>query len=156
MLLVGQGDHREALDQLETVLVHPEPELPAYALAMVWFMAARCHLALGERTEAPAAASRARELLERWPGFRRDEVDALLRRLERVASQDDTELTAREREVAVLVAQGLTNAAIAKQLYISPRTAAVHVSNILAKLGVANRSELTAWAIRAGLDGPSE
>ncbi len=58
---------------------------------------------------------------------------------------------AREREVAGLVAQGLTNAAIAKQLYISPRTAAVHVSNILAKLGLGNRSELTAWAIRSGL-----
>ena len=47
--------------------------------------------------------------------------------------------------------KGLTNAAIAKQLYISPRTAAVHVSNILAKLGLGNRSELTAWAIRSGL-----
>ena len=90
-------------------------------------------------------------LLDGWPGFRRDETDALLRRLERVTAQDDTDLTAREREVATLVAQGLTNAAIAKQLYISPRTAAVHVSNILAKLGLGNRSELTAWAIRSGL-----
>ncbi len=58
--------------------------------------------------------------------------------------------------MAGLVAQGLTNAAIAKQLYISPRTAAVHVSNILAKLGLANRSELTAWAVRSGLVGANE
>ncbi len=156
MLLAGEGDHREALGQVERVLVHPEPQLPAYTLAMAWVLAARCHLALGERAEAFAAASRSHQLLERWPGFRRDEVDALLRRLERAGAQDDTDLTAREREVAVLVARGLTNAAIAKQLYISPRTAAVHVSNILAKLGLANRSELTAWAVRAGLGGPGE
>ena len=103
-----------------------------------------------------AAATRACDLLARWPGFRHDEVDALLRRLERVTAQDDTDLTAREREVATLVARGLTNAAIAKELYISPRTAAVHVSNILAKLGLGNRSELTAWAIRSGLVDPGE
>ena len=156
LLIAAEGDHRNALERLDSVLVHPEPEVPAYVLAAAWFTAARCHLALGERTDAFEAASRARALLERWPGFRRDDVDALLRRLERVATQDDSDLTAREREVAALVAEGLTNAAIAKRLYISPRTAAVHVSNILAKLGVSNRSELTAWAVRSGLVGASE
>ena len=151
IVLVAEGAHAEALEQLAAVLAHPEPELPVYALATAWLTAARCHVALGQRAEAAAAATRARVLLDGWPGFRRDETDALLRRLERVTAQDDTDLTAREREVATLVAQGLTNAAIAKQLYISPRTAAVHVSNILAKLGLGNRSELTAWAIRSGL-----
>ena len=51
-------------------------------------------------------------------------------------------LTPREREVAQLVADGLTNAELAKRLYISPRTAAVHVSNILRKLGVASRTDV--------------
>ena len=156
LLLAAEGDHRAALTRLDAVLEYPEPELPAYVLAAAWFTAARCHLALGERADAFAAASRARDLLERWPGFRRDEIDALLRRLERVAPQDDGELTAREREVAVLVARGMTNAALAKALYISPRTAAVHVSNILAKLGLTNRSELAAWAVRSGLVPASE
>ena len=87
--------------------------MPAYALATAWLLAARCHGAIGERAEAVAAATRARDLLARWPGFRRDEADALLRRLERVTAQDDTDLTAREREVTTLVARGLTNAAIA-------------------------------------------
>jgi DNA-binding CsgD family transcriptional regulator len=151
LVVAAEGDHRNALERLDSVLSHPEPEVPAYVLAAAWLTAARSHLALGERTEAFAAASRARALLERWPGFRRDEVDALLRRLDRVTTQEDSDLTAREREVAALVSQGLTNGAIAKELYISPRTAAVHVSNILAKLGLANRSELTAWAVRSGL-----
>ncbi len=79
LLVAAEGDHRRALEHLDSVLSHPEPEVPAHVLAAAWFTAARSHLALGERTEAFAAASRARALLERWPGFRRDEVDALLR-----------------------------------------------------------------------------
>jgi DNA-binding CsgD family transcriptional regulator len=53
-------------------------------------------------------------------------------------------LTPREREVALLVAEGLTNAELARRLYISPKTAAVHVSSILHKLGVNSRTEVSA------------
>ena len=60
----------------------------------------------------------------------------------------DGELTSREREVAALVADGLTNGQLAERLFISPKTAAVHVSNILAKLGLATRAEIAAWAVR--------
>ena len=63
-------------------------------------------------------------------------------------------LTPREREVAALLGEGLTNAGLAERLYISPRTAAVHVSNILAKLGMASRTEVATWAVREGLSGP--
>jgi DNA-binding NarL/FixJ family response regulator len=52
-------------------------------------------------------------------------------------------LTRREREVAVLLADGLTNTELAQRLYISPRTVAVHVSNILHKLGVSSRTEVS-------------
>ena len=51
-------------------------------------------------------------------------------------------LTPREREVAVLISDGLTNSELARRLYISPKTAAVHVSNILRKLGVSSRTEV--------------
>jgi DNA-binding NarL/FixJ family response regulator len=51
-------------------------------------------------------------------------------------------LTPREREVAMLVAAGLTNGELAKKLYISPKTTAVHVSNILHKLGITSRTEV--------------
>jgi DNA-binding CsgD family transcriptional regulator len=62
------------------------------------------------------------------------------------------DLTAREREVLVLVAAGRTNREVAETLFISEKTASVHVSNILRKLGVGNRGEAAAAAFRAGLE----
>jgi DNA-binding NarL/FixJ family response regulator len=64
----------------------------------------------------------------------------------RVASSP-ARLSAREAEVLRLVAQGLSNAEIASHLSISPRTVKVHVANILAKLGVANRAAATRFAL---------
>jgi DNA-binding CsgD family transcriptional regulator/tetratricopeptide (TPR) repeat protein len=61
-------------------------------------------------------------------------------------------LTPREVEVLALVAVGRSNRQIAQTLFISPKTAGVHVSNILAKLGVASRVEAAAVAHRLGLD----
>jgi DNA-binding NarL/FixJ family response regulator len=60
-------------------------------------------------------------------------------------------LTPREREVLRLVAAGWSNARIAGDLVISPSTASVHVSNILAKLDVENRVEAAALAHRLGV-----
>lgn len=62
-------------------------------------------------------------------------------------------LTPREREVLGLLAEGRTNRQIGRQLYISDKTASVHVSNILAKLGAAGRTEAAAIARRDGLLG---
>ncbi len=62
-------------------------------------------------------------------------------------------LTARELDVVALLAEGRTNRQIADVLFISAKTASVHVSNILAKLGVSNRGEAAAAARRFGLDG---
>jgi DNA-binding CsgD family transcriptional regulator len=63
-------------------------------------------------------------------------------------------LTEREREVLALLAAGLSNREIAARLYIAPKTASVHVSRILAKLGAASRTQAAAIAHRAGLDPP--
>ncbi|UUU28223.1 helix-turn-helix transcriptional regulator [Streptomyces sp. DSM 40750] len=60
-------------------------------------------------------------------------------------------LTGREHDVLRLVAAGRTNRQIAEELFISPKTASVHVSNILAKLGVSGRGEAAAVAHRLGL-----
>ncbi|ANB08716.1 hypothetical protein SAM40697_4759 [Streptomyces ambofaciens] len=60
-------------------------------------------------------------------------------------------LTSRERDVLRLVAEGRTNRQIAETLFISPKTASVHVSNILAKLGVSGRGEAAAVAHRLAL-----
>ncbi len=63
------------------------------------------------------------------------------------------ELTEREREVLELVARGLTNAAIARELVVSDKTVRNHVSNVFAKLHVAGRAEAVARARDAGLGG---
>lgn len=61
------------------------------------------------------------------------------------------ELTARERELLDLVAQGLNNQAIARKLFLSPKTVRNHVSNIFTKLQVAGRAEAIVRARQAGL-----
>ncbi len=56
-------------------------------------------------------------------------------------------LTRREREVADLLGQGLSNAQIAARLVISQRTAESHVANIMRKLGLTSRTQVTVWAV---------
>jgi DNA-binding NarL/FixJ family response regulator len=58
----------------------------------------------------------------------------------------DVPLTPREREMAELVARGLTNRQIASDLYLSERTIENHVSKILRKLGLASRAQVATWA----------
>jgi DNA-binding NarL/FixJ family response regulator len=59
-------------------------------------------------------------------------------------------LTMREREVLSLLARGMSNREIGTELFITPKTASVHVSNILGKLGAASRTEAAAIAYREG------
>jgi DNA-binding CsgD family transcriptional regulator/tetratricopeptide (TPR) repeat protein len=66
-------------------------------------------------------------------------------------SRRDEPLTGREEEVLALVASGRSNREIGNQLFISAKTVSVHVSNILAKLGAAGRTEAVAVARRRGL-----
>jgi DNA-binding NarL/FixJ family response regulator len=65
-----------------------------------------------------------------------------------------TALTAREREILALVAQGHPNRKIAERLVISERTARTHVSNVLSKLQLSSRTQAALFAIREGLIPP--
>jgi DNA-binding CsgD family transcriptional regulator len=110
--------------------------------------AARCLLAADRREEATVHAEAAASLLAGWAGWRVAQLEQVRAQLGMApldapaAVTGPTALTPREREVAVLISDGLTNTELARRLYISPKTAAVHVSNILRKLGVSSRTEV--------------
>jgi DNA-binding CsgD family transcriptional regulator len=141
-----------------------EPLPLAYAL----LRHAEALAAAGDVAAAAAAAGEAADLARGMGAAPLvEEVEALIRRarLRPVAAEgpapddeaavpDELErlgLTAREAEVLRLVADGLSNSQIAEKLFISRKTASVHVSNILAKLGVSTRVEAAALAHRRGL-----
>jgi DNA-binding CsgD family transcriptional regulator/tetratricopeptide (TPR) repeat protein len=120
-------------------------------------------LAARERQAATTSAAEARALLERLrarPMLALADELAGGRSALPVAEGDRLArygLTAREREVLLLLAAGHTNPGIAAELYISPKTASVHVSNILAKLGVSSRVEAATLVERlAPLSGGPE
>ncbi|MFJ9117037.1 AAA family ATPase [Streptomyces sp. NPDC102394] len=116
-------------------------------------------LAADQRQEAAAEASAARAVAERLgaaPLLER--LDGLIRRGRLAAGPADGErsspLTAREQDVLRLLARGRSNRQIGEELFITGKTASVHVSNILAKLGAASRTEAVAIAYRQGLVTP--
>ncbi|WP_053749857.1 helix-turn-helix transcriptional regulator [Streptomyces sp. MMG1533] len=127
---------------------------------------ARCQLRLAEallaadrREEAAVQARAARETAVRFGATPLlDQLTSLIRRgrLSDTPSTADraTILTAREQDVLRLLALGRSNRQIGEELFISGKTASVHVSNILGKLGAASRTEAVAVAYREGLIAP--
>lgn len=89
-----------------------------------------------------------------YPGAMSALVREHLARLRRGERVPDTVLTEREDEVIKLIAEGLSAKEIAKELTISVRTVDRHRENILGKLGMRDRTQLTRYAIRAGLIEP--
>ena len=151
-----EGADEAALARLTGALARIEEQaLPVSALtrAVSWELVARVRARAGDRAGAITGADHAAAALRRWPGWRRERVLALAERL-RGRTGDEGPLTAREREVLAHLAQGRTNGQIAQALFISRKTASVHVSNILAKTGTASRTEAAAWAHRVGLVPP--
>jgi DNA-binding CsgD family transcriptional regulator len=139
-----------------------------YRAAYAGFRHAEALLATGDRDTAARVLGRAAEVTGRLSARPLDgEIQALARRARlglapptpaaapAAAAPTPAEqlgLTPREAEVLALVAAGRSNRQIAQALFISPKTVGVHVSNILAKLGVAGRVEAAAVAHRLGLD----
>ncbi|MCX5273954.1 helix-turn-helix transcriptional regulator [Streptomyces virginiae] len=138
-----------------------------YLLAKACHRLAEALLAAGDREPAAALLREAYAIAERIGSRTLREDLALLAQRARLPLTDadhavappapETDpiealgLTSRERDVLRLVAAGSTNRKIAEALFISPKTASVHVSNILAKLGVAGRGEAAALAHRLRL-----
>jgi DNA-binding CsgD family transcriptional regulator len=143
----------------------------AYPAAYAHFREAEALLAgRGPRSEAEQALGAAHQTVVRLgaaPLRRETELLAQRGRLQLEAPADAAPkstaphsqaesfgLTPREAEVLALVAEGRTNRQIGKALFITEKTASLHVSHILAKLGVAGRGEAAALAHRLGLDNP--
>ncbi|MCX6024611.1 MAG: response regulator transcription factor [Chloroflexi bacterium] len=97
------------------------------------------------------AVARGEMLLD--PAVTRSVTDRLVRLAARTRD-DELPISEREKEVLVLVAQGLTNKEIAVRLIVSEKTARNHVSHILEKLGFSRRSEAAAYAVKRGLLSP--
>jgi DNA-binding CsgD family transcriptional regulator len=110
----------------------------------------------GEATTILAEVRTTAERLRSDPLLRR--IDELTRLARGRGSEAEPwrPLTAREFEVARLVADGLTNNEIADELAIAPKTASSHVEHILAKLGVTRRAEIAAWAATVSRSTPAE
>jgi DNA-binding CsgD family transcriptional regulator len=148
-LAEAHGQHAPALEGYRAL--SGSQVLPPAVLGTAHVGAARCLLALDQRDAASAAETEARiaaDLLARWGGWRVEQLDAVHTRLGLTPAGGQrgvtgaAALTPRELEVALLIADGLTNGELARRLYISPKTAAVHVSSILRKLGVSSRTEV--------------
>ncbi|MGW3168537.1 helix-turn-helix transcriptional regulator [Streptomyces sp. NPDC001153] len=167
----GQAWLARAEAEWATATSGPDPAAWAKAVAAFAYgdvyEQARCRvryaealLAVERRTEAAeqtraaratAATLGAAPLLER--------IDGLTRRGRLTAATGTgtagaAPLTAREQDVLRLLARGRSNRQIGEELFISGKTASVHVSNILAKLGAASRTEAVAVAYRRGLIAP--
>jgi ATP/maltotriose-dependent transcriptional regulator MalT len=143
------GDHATKRD-VSTFLSAMDAmgELPLYAAtsAHVWAIAAHDAGDLdAARLHADAAASQYRIL--GWPEHER-RVEALGTFPRTGAEPVPPVLSMREREIAELVAQGLANKHLATRLSVSQRTIEKHLTSIFDKLGVRNRSELTAFVVR--------
>ena len=152
-LLEAEGDLEGAVRTYRQAVEAERPARWAIWRSDAHLGLARCLLATGEPEAAAVEARRAVALLAAWPGVRRERAEALARRLSTAhdTGTSPSGLTARELEVLALVAEGLTNRQIADRLFISVKTAAVHVSNILGKTGASSRTEAAAWALQTGV-----
>jgi DNA-binding NarL/FixJ family response regulator len=78
-------------------------------------------------------------------------IDVLLQKTDEIMLDPYETLTNREREILQMAAEGLTSAAIAKRLSISPRTAELHRGRMMNKLGLNNQTELIRYALKRGI-----
>lgn len=157
LLALGQ------LDEAAAALLAAERLALTYgARTMRWRVCAdraALHLARRQREEAQCSSATARQVIAELAAEIPD--DALrasfsaraLAQLpaapapRRARAEAPGGLTPREREVAALVARGLSNRAIADQLVVGERTVETHVTNALGKLGFTSRAQIAAWAV---------
>lgn len=149
-VLLAEGAATDALARLRSALrLWLELDAP-YDEARCRMLLGRAFRAVGDDDTATMHLEAARDILAELGA-----VSALadLTAVDRPMHGSDGSLTAREVDVLRLVSEGMTNKAIAAQLYLSEKTVARHLSNIFAKLGLSSRSGATAYAYEHQLVG---
>jgi DNA-binding CsgD family transcriptional regulator len=146
----GLGNLTLAIDDYELAVGVDTRTGLTVALVQAHLGAARCLLARGEPGDADRAAGdlgRASVWLEEMEV---ETLSAELRRLQGLAATgtEPGGLSPRERQVAALVAEGLSNRQIAERLVLSERTVESHMRNALIKLDFSRREEIVAWVVR--------
>jgi len=145
-VLLAAGDARGALvAERDAWRAWRELDAP-YEEAQVRVLIARGCRALGDEETARLELEAARRVFERLGA--RPDLARIATELGEEAGAATYGLTEREREVLRLVATGMTNQAIADELFLAVRTVDRHVSNILTKLGVSSRAAATAFAYK--------
>ena len=148
---VARGDGAGALAVLRVAWTEWRELGAPYESAQVRMLMARAHRARGDQDAAEMeleAAEWVFDQLGAMPDVQRSRALS-----SRAQEPGDGMLTHREVEVLRLVATGLTNRAVAAELFLSEKTVARHLSNIFAKAGVNSRAAATAYAFRNGLVG---
>ncbi len=168
-----RGRALAALGQMENAEVELQGTLPVARmqgrLPLEWRLHSELgwvYRSLGQREEAEREFSAARTIIEQLANHVSEEAlrrNFLQRALEmmpashvptarQAAKREFGGLTARERELAALIARGKSNREIADELVISEKTTERHITNILKKLDFGSRTQIAVWAAQKGLD----
>lgn len=148
-VLLAEGNAQAALAKLRSVhIAWRELDAP-YQVARVRVLLGCACRALGDDGGAGLEFNAARGLFEELGAI--PDLERLSCLLQTPAPRRAGGLSAREREVLALLAEGKTNRAIAAELFLSEKTVARHVSNIFTKLDLASRTEAAAYAYKHGL-----
>lgn len=156
---LAQGDAQGAIDPLRRAQEIWQSLCAPYLSARIRVLLAQAFRALGDEDGAALELHVARKVFVEL-GAAPDQ--AIVEAMTKSGAHDNAGptapasahgLSAREREVLLLVASGKTNKVIARELFVSEKTVDRHVSNIFTKLGVASRAAATAYAYEHGLVG---
>jgi DNA-binding CsgD family transcriptional regulator len=152
---LAEGEARDAIAPLRRAQEVWQRAGAPYPSARIRVTVARAFRVLGDDDGAALELSAAKKVfLALGAGPDLAALETLARARPEVGrARDEHGLSAREREVLLLVASGKTNKVIARQLFLSEKTVDRHVSNIFVKLDVATRAAATAWAYQHGLVG---
>ena len=152
-LAAARRRRAEAIDLFEAALCGYGPDDPLLERTLLLHAHGRALLAQGQRHRAEPLLRKARDTLASLgaaPFLERVDVDLTSAGVDPVAgmarvartAKSPLDFTDRERDVAVLVAKGLTNPEVAEELYVSRKAIEYHLRNIFGKLGITSRREL--------------